>query len=104
MHKLIYITLTLFLFISCAKPDHKVRFKNDFTEVVTSIAVGDATYDNIQIGVTTEYKPVKKGNLSVYGKTSSGIIAGSGKIRGWGKHNWTATLDASGKLTLKEDK
>lgn len=104
MNKLIYLILILFLFVSCAKPEHKIRVKNNFTQVITSIAVGDATYTNIQIGALTEYKPIKKGNLSVDGRTSTGIIVGSGKIRGRGKHNWTATIDASGKLTLKEDK
>ncbi len=104
LQKLIYIILILFLFVSCAKPDHKIRFKNDYTQVVTSIAIGDATYANIQIGALTEYKSIDKGHFSIDGRTSSGIIAGSGKIPGRGKHNWTVTLDASGKLGLKEDK
>lgn len=104
MQKLIYISLTLFLLVSCAKPDHKIRVMNNFNQVITSIAVGDATYATIQIGAITEYKSIKKGNFSIDGRTATGIIAGSGKIRGSGKHNWTVTLDASGKLTIKEDK
>jgi hypothetical protein len=104
MQNLVFITLALFFFASCTKPDHKIRFKNNFTQVVTSIAIGDATYTNIQIGTVTEYKSIDKGPFSVDGRTSSGIISGSGKIYGRGKHNWTVTLDASSKLGLKEDK
>ncbi len=104
MQKLIYTTIILFLFISCEKPEHKIRFKNDFTQVITSIAVGDATYGTVPIGSITEYKSIDKGKFSIDGRTASGIIAGSSKVRGRGKHNWTVTLDASSKLSLKEDK
>jgi hypothetical protein len=97
------LLITILLFASCEKPDHKIRVKNDFSEEIKSLAVGDVIFDNIKSGTTTEYKPINKGSFSIDGRTATGIVTGDGKIRGNGKHNWTLNFDVTGKAILKED-
>ncbi|MCA0430958.1 MAG: hypothetical protein LCH32_10715 [Bacteroidetes bacterium] len=104
MNKLFYLLSVMFLLLSCAKPEHKIRVKNDYTEDINSLAVGDAIFDKTKMGTTTQYKPIDKGTFSIDGRTSTSIITGTGKIRGRGKHFWTLTFNQSGKISINEDK
>jgi hypothetical protein len=89
----------------CTKEDHAIRVKNDFTAPFTEMGVGEVFFSNIDVGTTTEYKPIVTGDFRVGGKTSSNyVLTGSGKINGTGKHRWTLTVTNTGDLTLEENK
>lgn len=104
MNKLFFLLSIIFLCISCAKPEHKIRVRNDYSEEILSLAVGDAIFDKTKTGTITVYKQIEKGKFSIDGKTATSIITGTGKVRGRGKHFWTLTFSQSGKITINEDK
>lgn len=104
MKKIIYLLFNLLIITSCTKPEHKIRVKNDYSEEILSLAVGDAIFDKTKTGTITVYKTIEKGKFSIDGKTATSIIIGNGKIRGRGKHFWTLTFSQSGKISISEDK
>ena len=107
MKKTVYTLMIVFIllsFFSCLKENHSVRLRNNYSEQINGVTVGNAALGNIPAGSTSEYKAIHTGNFSISGVTVSGKpLNGSGTISGKGTHKWTITLNAYG-LTIVEDK
>jgi hypothetical protein len=98
------IAALIIVFSACTKATHSIRIKNNYTQAMTDMKVNETSYGAIAIGATTDYKPVDEGEFTISGTTSSGFpLSGSGKVTGNGKHKWTMTIGADGKLALSED-
>ncbi len=94
------------LLMSCGlEPNHSMRVKNTFTETFADVTLNSTSYGRIEVGATTDYKHIEKGNFKISGSTESGRpFTGSGKVTGGGKHKWTMTITSSGDVSFHEDK
>lgn len=100
----VLFTATLLLLLSgCFKPDHSVRFSNKFSLEMTNVTIGNASIGTVAPGETSAYKSISTGNFNISGQSATGHLEGSGTISGKGKHKWTVTLGADGKITMQED-
>lgn len=91
-------TLLVSLFVSCLKPKHQLRIKNDYP-IALKVQVGPNDYGSVGSGSTSSYKSIPEGSHQI-----SGDLVGSVSVTGKGKHNWTMTIGSSGQITIAEDK
>ncbi|PKP37996.1 MAG: hypothetical protein CVT98_05490 [Bacteroidetes bacterium HGW-Bacteroidetes-15] len=85
-------------------PDHSIRIKNEYSELVLDVKIGSVSYGDVNSGETTSYKPVDEGTHNLAGTTaSSGELIGSVSISGKGTHKWTLTITSSGGVEIEED-
>lgn len=103
--KFLVIAVSITLFTSClSKPDHSIRIKNSYTQAMSDVKINSTSFGKIEIGATTDYKPVDDGDFTVTGTTVSGYpLNGTGSVSGKGKHKWTMTIGSDGKLDIAED-
>lgn len=108
MKKLLSVLLTvtlIFIFSSCLKENHSVRFKNDYSQAIHNVVAGNAQLGDVGAGGISGYKPINAGNFSISGTTTLGqLLSGSGSIKGKGTHKWTITLSSSGNISIALDK
>ena len=94
----------IFIFNSCVKEHHFIRFRNNYNEQFNNITIGTANIGSVAPGATSDYKSINSGNSSIYGSSASGkSLTGSGSISGQGTHSWTMTLDRFGKISCIEE-
>ncbi len=103
--KFLVIAVSITLFTSClSKPDHSIRIKNSYIQAMSDVKINNTSYGPIEIGATTDYKPVDDGDFTVTGTTVGGNpLNGTGSVTGKGKHKWTMTIGSNGKLDIEED-
>ena len=99
------IAAIVFTFFSCLKEDHKIRFKNNYSQVLYNVSAGSASFGTVVPGGVSGYQSVNAGNFTISGNTSTGQpLIGGGSVTGKGKHKWTLTLSAAGQVSIAEDK
>lgn len=98
------IITTVFFIFGCIKTEHSVRVRNYYSEDISNISIGPASFGSIKSGNTSSSKVINEGSNSISGSTSNGqIITGSISVDGAGKHDWTVTISSSGGSSIKED-
>ncbi len=103
--KFFFLAGFILLLTSCVKTEHKIRFKNLYSETINDVKIGPDDFGTVSSGVITNYQSIPEGNGAITGNNgSNGQLSGVYAIRGKGKHLWTATLSASGDLSIAEDK
>lgn len=100
-----FITSVLFsiLFLSCEKPENKIRIRNNFKESIVSATVGDVKFYSIRSASVSEYRSLEGRKFDVSITTSSEVISGKGKINKLGNHNWTIYLNTTGAISIQEE-
>lgn len=103
MKKLCYFILMLSVFVmsSCTKTSFELRVKNNLTEKIKYIEIGQAYFSSIYTGSTSSYESISEGTHQANGETESGmIIEGSVSLTATsdyaGKHSFTLAISSSG--------
>lgn len=95
--KLLLIGAFVIALSSCLKPDHSLRIENQNSRAL-KVTVNSNNYGLVTPGTMTPYQDIPEGPLQ-YG----GDIQGSAEVSGKGKHKWTMTITADGKINVTED-
>jgi len=102
---LTFLAAIIFLFYSCFKENHKIRFRNDYATTIFNAAAGSASFGSVPSGSVSDFQSISTGNFNISGTTNTGRqLTGSGAVSGKGTHKWTITISTSGHVGIEEDK
>jgi hypothetical protein len=103
------IVLIVFLLTCCGTdntPQHFIRVKNKFGEVIADIKVGGTEFGKLGQGKTSEYKLVSTVDfnmLKVEVTTPTSTLTGKVIIKGNGTHRYTLVISIHGETEITED-
>lgn len=101
--KLILSVFFAILLFSCAKPENKIRIRNNFKESIVSATVGDLKFYSVRSASVSEYKLLEGRKFDISIITSSEVISGKGRINKLGNHKWTIYLNTTVAISIQEE-
>ena len=103
-HLFLFLAIGM-LFVGCAKdPDNNLRIINTDSQSINNLSIGSVSFGDVNPNSTTSYKHIDEGTHNISGMAGTSSLTGTCTISGNGTHNWTLTLNSSGKVDFTEDK